>query len=231
MPPIWLMIKNAIITLPFTLTSILFLQSLSPMVIAYRAKNQSIEVARYKSQRAMKVSFSILFIIVFFFAISATFSINQTEAKEAFNSNISFLAILAKYCHGSAVHFMGIALDLFALITSLFGVLLGFHEACSGIVMNLLKRKYAVESINQKLLCNLVIIFIILLAWGAVVINFPILYFTSICSPIFGLIGCIIPVILVYKVKSLHKYKGIGTYIIFITGILLLISPFLAFLN
>ncbi len=46
------MIKNAIITLPFTLTSILFIQSLSPMVISYRSHEKSIEVARYKASRA-----------------------------------------------------------------------------------------------------------------------------------------------------------------------------------
>ena len=35
-PPAGQLLKNAIITLPFTLTSILFLQSLSPMVISFR---------------------------------------------------------------------------------------------------------------------------------------------------------------------------------------------------
>ena len=38
LPPVGLLIKNAIITLPFTLTSILFIQTLSPMVISYRAE-------------------------------------------------------------------------------------------------------------------------------------------------------------------------------------------------
>ncbi|MDE9500357.1 hypothetical protein KKJ22_21740, partial [Xenorhabdus bovienii] len=35
LPPLGLLIKQAIITLPFTLTSILFIQTLSPMVISY----------------------------------------------------------------------------------------------------------------------------------------------------------------------------------------------------
>ncbi|AGQ39018.1 putative serine transporter [Mannheimia haemolytica] len=66
MPPFGKLIKDAIITLPFTLTSILFLQTLSPMVISYRAKEQSREVARYKALRAMNIAFAILFITVFF---------------------------------------------------------------------------------------------------------------------------------------------------------------------
>ncbi|MCV5655878.1 septum formation protein, partial [Escherichia coli] len=44
-------LKDAIELLPFTLTSILFIQSLSPMVISYRSKEKSIEVARFKAMR------------------------------------------------------------------------------------------------------------------------------------------------------------------------------------
>ncbi|SPZ78524.1 serine transporter family protein [Shigella dysenteriae] len=53
LPPLGLLVKNAIITLPFTLTSILFIQTLSPMVISYRSREKSIEVARHKVLRAM----------------------------------------------------------------------------------------------------------------------------------------------------------------------------------
>lgn len=70
----------------------------------------------------------------------------------------------------------------------------------------------------------------ILLAWGAIILNAPVLSFTSICSPIFGLVGCLIPAYLVCKVPMLHKFKGIDLYIIIITGILLFVSPFIAFL-
>ncbi len=53
------------ITLPFTLTSILFIQTLSPMVISYRSREKSIEVARHKALRAMNIAFGILFVTVF----------------------------------------------------------------------------------------------------------------------------------------------------------------------
>lgn len=57
-------------------------------------------------------------------------------------------------------------------------------------------------------------------------LNAPVLSFTSICSPIFGMVGCLIPARLVYKVPSLHKYKGASLYLIIITGLLLCVSPF-----
>ena len=228
-PPIGQLIKKSIITLPFVLTSILFLQSLSPMVISFREKNRSVKVARYKAQRAMNIAFIFLFLIVFFYALSFSFSINHQEAKEAFEQNISSLALIAQHIPGTFIHIIGIVVDIFAIITSFFAVFLAFREACTGIALNILKRKYAVEEINREKLSIYITLFIILLPWAAIMLNIPILYFTSICSPIFGLVGCLIPSILVYRVSSLHKYKGIATYITIFTGILLLISPFLAF--
>ncbi|WP_178306540.1 MULTISPECIES: SLC5/6 family protein [Vibrio] len=224
------MLKNAIITLPFTLTSILFIQSLSPMVISYRAHEKNIEVARHKATRAMTIAFLILFFVVFFFAVSFTFAISQEQANIAMAQNISALAIIAKYYPGSWVTVAGIVINIFAVVTSFFGVFLAFREACNGIALNFLKRKYKEENINKNLIDKGVVLFTILIAWGAIALNAPILSFTSICSPIFGLVGCLIPAYLVHKVPSLHQYKGTATNLIIATGVLLCISPFLAFI-
>ena len=43
------------------------------------------------------------------------------------------------------------------------------------------------------------------------------------------MIGCLIPAYLVYRVPRLHDLKGVSLYLIIATGILLIISPFLAF--
>lgn len=224
------MLKNAIITLPFTLTSILFIQSLSPMVISYRSHEKSIEVARYKAYRAMKIAFVILFMIVFFFSVSFTFAISQDQARQAMTQNISALAIIAQYFPGSWATITGIVINIFAVVTSFFGVFLAFKEACTGLTMNALLRKYDEKQIDKPLISKLVTVFIILLAWSAIAINAPILSFTSICSPVFGLVGCLIPAYLVYRVPHLAKYKGMATKMIIVTGILLCISPVLAFI-
>lgn len=222
------MVKDAIITLPFTLTSILFIQSLSPMVISYRSKEKSIEVARYKANRAMSIAFVILFVVVFFFAISFTFAISQEQAVDAMNKNISALAIIAHYYPGSWATIAGVIINIFAIVTSFFGVFLAFREACKGLAMNVLLRRFKVSQIDEKIVEKAVVLFTVLLAWSAIALNAPILSFTSICSPIFGLVGCLIPAYLVYKIPSLHQYKGLATYLIIATGILLCISPILA---
>ena len=84
--------------------------------------------------------------------------------------------------------------------------------------------------INKKILGFAILIFAVLAAWGAIVLNAPVLSFTSICSPIFGMIGCLIPAYLVIKVPALHEYRNASLVLIVFVGILLAISPFLAFL-
>lgn len=231
LPPPGLLIKNAIITLPFTLTSILFIQTLSPMVISYRAKSQSREVARYKALRAMNIAFGVLFVTVFFYAVSFTLAMGHDEAVKAYQQNISALAIAAQFIShdGQWVKVVSVILNIFAVMTAFFGVYLGFREATQGIVMNILRRMMPEENIRQNWVQRGIMVFAILLAWGAVVLNAPVLSFTSICSPIFGLVGCLIPAWLVIRVPSLHKYKGVSLLVIIFTGLLLCVSPFLAF--
>ncbi len=222
-------IRDAVVMLPFTLTSILFIQSLSPMVISYRAREKSIEVARFKAMRAMNIAFGILFVTVFFYAVSFTLALGHEQAVKAEHENISALAIVAQGMPGQTLKLLSLTLNIFAVMTAYFGVYLGFREACQGITMNLLQRVMPKEKINTKLVGYGIMVFTILLSWSAIVLNAPVLSFTSICSPIFGLVGCLIPAYLVYRVPALHKYKGVGLYVIIATGILLCISPFLAF--
>lgn len=232
LPPMGLLIKNAIITLPFTLTSILFIQTLSPMVISYRSSEKSREVARFKALRAMNIAFGILFVTVFFYAVSFTLAMGHEDAVRAYEQNISALAIAAQFIDGASgawVTVVSVMLNIFAVMTAFFGVYLGFREATQGIVINILRRRIPEEKINQQWVQRGIMVFAILLAWSAIVLNAPVLSFTSICSPIFGMVGCLIPAWLVYKVPALHKYKGTSLVIIIITGLLLCISPFLAF--
>lgn len=229
LPPVGRLIKEAVITLPFTLTSILFIQTLSPMVISFRNQNVNREVARFKALRAMNITFIILFCTVFFYAVSFTLAMGHDEAVKAYQQNISALAIAAKFFPGGWVTVVSVMLNIFAVMTAFFGVYLGFREATQGIVMNILQRMMPAERINETLVKYGIMVFAVLLAWGAIILNAPVLSFTSICSPIFGMVGCLIPAYLVYKVPMLHKYKGISLYLIIFTGMLLCVSPFLAF--
>jgi len=231
LPPVGQLLHDTIVMLPFTLTSILFIQSLSPMVISYRSHEKSIEVARYKAMRAMNIAFVVLFVTVFFYAVSFTLSMGHDEAVAAYHANISALAMAAQGNGQQSVKIFSLILNIFAVMTAYFGVYLGFREACQGLVMNVLSRIMPEDRINKNMVGYGIILFTILMSWGAIVLNAPVLSFTSICSPVFGFVGCLIPAYLVYRVPLLHQYKGVALKIIIITGVLLCISPFLAFMS
>ena len=114
--------KNAVVMLPFTLTSILFIQSLSPMVISYRSREKSIEVARFKAMRAMNIAFGVLFTVVFFYAVSFTLAISHEQAVSAYEQNISALALVAQGMDGQTLRLLSLVLNVFAVMTAYFGV-------------------------------------------------------------------------------------------------------------
>ena len=200
------------------------------MVISFRTHNKSIEVARRKSLRAMNIAFGILFVTVFFYAISFNLAMGHEQAVRAYEQNISALAIVSQGMEGQTVKIFSLILNIFAVMTAYFGVYLAFREACQGIAMNVLRRYMPEDRINPSYVRYGIMIFAVLISWSAIILNAPVLSFTSISSPIFGLVGCLIPAYLVYRVPFLHKYKGLTLQIIIFTGILLIISPFLAFL-
>ena len=179
--------------------------------------------------RAMKIAFAVLFITIFSYAMSFNLAMGHDQAVMAYTQNISALAIVARGFEGNAVKIFSLILNIFAVMTAFFSVFLGFREACRGIAMNMLRRFIPEEKINKKAVQIGILIFAIAVSWGAIILNAPVLKLLTLLGPIFGLIACLIPAYLVYRVKALNKYKGITLILIVVAGILLIISPFLVF--
>ncbi|MEH7115714.1 aromatic amino acid transport family protein [Neobacillus niacini] len=227
-PDLGYLVKQTIIMMPFTVFSILFVQSLSPMVISYRSHNKSIEVARFKAHRAMKIAFWVLFFSVFFYAVSFNLSMSHEQAVMAAEQNISALAMAAQGNDGNWLKILSFVLNIFAVMTAFFGIFLGFKESSQGIVINILTRFMPEERINKKVLSNGIIVFAILLAWGVVALNLPILLLFKYSGAIIALVACIIPVYLVCKVPFLAKYRKPSLILITFIGVLLILSPILS---
>ena len=222
-------VRDVLLTLPFTLFSILYVQIISPMNIAYRKIEADREVAVFRAVRAHRIAYIILVISVLFFAFSFTFSISHEQAVSAFEQNISALAIAAQVIPGYIVQAMTTMLNIFAILTAFFGVYLGFQEAIKGIVVNILSRFIPEEKIDRKVLHIAVSIAVVLGLWAWVSIRFSVLAFMQLGAPLFGLVSCLIPCYLVYRTPQLQKFKGFGVLFIIFFGILLCISPFFKF--
>ncbi|WP_428846752.1 amino acid permease [Providencia rettgeri] len=228
-PDFFPFMRDVFLTLPFTLFSILFVQILSPMNIAYRKVESDKRIATYRAIRANRVAYIILAVAVLFFAFSFTFSISHEQAVSAFEQNISALAIAAQVIPGAVVKVMTALLNIFAILTAFLGIYLGFQEAIKGIVVNILTRFMPEERINQTVLHYGVCLGVIIVLWFWVSTRFSILFFMQLGGPLFGIVSCLIPCYLVYKVPALHKFKGPTVWFIIFFGVLLCLSPFFKF--
>ncbi|EOU9986339.1 amino acid permease [Yersinia enterocolitica] len=226
LPPAGELLTGTVLTLPFTLFSILFVQILSPMNVAFRKVEPDPQIATLRALRVSKIAYGILVCAVLFFAFSFTFSLSHEQAVEAAQNNISAMAIVAKVIPGEIVRVMSVLLNIFAIVTAFFGIFLGFQEAMKGIAINVLSRFMDEKSINETRVSIGVSFFIIVLLWAWVLTHFPVLLLQQIGAPVYGIVSCIIPCYLVLKVPQLRKYYSWRVLFISGTGLLLCLSPF-----
>ena len=223
--------RDVFITIPFTVFSVVFMPILSPMNIAYRRQEPDRLIATYRAFRASRVAFAILIVSVLFFAVSFTLSLHHEKAVEAFQNNISALAIAAQVLPGAVIKAMSTALNIFALVTAFFALYLALQEGLQGICFNLLSRFMPEERISRKILHRFVALAIALGLWGWVQMNAKVLFILHLSAPLFGIIACFIPVYLIFKMPSLAYLKGGKALYVLIFGIILTISPLLRLLE
>lgn len=218
---------DTILTVPFTLFSILFVQILSPMNIAFRKMEKDPRVATYRAIRANRIAFAILAVAVLFFATSFAFALSHEQALSARAQNISALALAGSVIHGDGVLYMTAALNVFAILTAFLGIYLGFEESVKGVVMNVLTRFVPGERVNARLVSAGVCVSIVLGLWFWVQTRFSILLLQQLASPIYGIASFIIPCVLVYKVPALRRFVSPKVWYVSVFGVIVCLSPLL----
>ncbi|NDO82605.1 transporter [Citrobacter sp. NCU1] len=219
--------RDVLLTVPFCFFSAVFIQVLNPMNIAYRKREADRVLATRMAIRTHRISYITLIAVILFFSFSFTFSISHEEAVSAFEQNISALALAAQVIPGQIIHITSTILNIFAVLTAFFGIYLGFHEAIKGIILNLLSRVINIEKISPLALTLGIYTFIVITLVIWVSFRVSVLIFFQLGSPLYGIVSCIIPFFLIYKVKQLEKLRGLRTWLILLYGILLCLSPLL----
>ncbi|WP_233214135.1 MULTISPECIES: amino acid permease [Achromobacter] len=218
---------DTILTVPFTLFSILFVQILSPMNIAFRRVESDPRVATYRAIRANRIAYVILAVLVLFFATSFSFALSHEQALSAKAQNISALALAGAVIPGNGVLYLTTALNVFAVVTAFLGIYLGIEEAVAGLVMNILTRFVPKERINKRVVSLMLCVAIVLGLWLWVQTRFSILLLQQLASPIYGIASFIVPCLLIYKVPALRKYISLKVWYVFVFGLIVCLSPFL----
>ncbi len=231
LPGIFGIIEDVLITLPFVLTSILFLQSLSPMVFSFRKSSESLEVAWFRSQRAMTIAYLILFFLVFFYAVSFNLSITQSEAQQAHSENVTALAIVARGA-GSRVWLtvLSVLLDVMAVLTCFLVVTLALRASSHHLIRGAMIRM-GMKAPSERTVGRVTLATVVLLATVNAYANIPLIWFFLVSSPIFGIVGCFVPVYMIRKIDELQRFRGFQLWLVTFTGILLCLAPLVALIR
>ena len=224
-------ITKTIFMLPFSLTSILFIQSLSPMVMGYRvhySESKNNEIVLQKTLRTMKIAFILLVSLIGFYIFSFSLVIPKRLAMEAASGNQSAFVLLEQNGLSNIVlHICGIVISICAILTSFLSILSGMTESLKGLLKAGFSKFGIDGKVNSRVMDTLVVIIIFLLTWLSIVFNAPIYKLVPLSGPIFGILGCLVPAYMVYRVPSLHIYKSKSIYFIIFIGVILVISPLL----
>ncbi len=224
-------VRDVLVSLPFALFSIVYIQILNPMNVAFRKVESDPKIATYRALRASRIAFMILVVSVLFFAFSFLFSINAEDAAGAVSQNISALALAAKVLPGDTVKVLSTVLNIVAILSAFLGIYLGFHDALKGIVLNIVDRISTRSERVDKAMPLLIAAFsvAILTAWVAAdVSSMALLQWTV---PTFGIVSCLIPVYLVYKVPALREFRTPSVLFVALMGFMLVVSPFFKLLE
>ena len=224
-------VRDVLLTLPFAMFSILYVQILNHMNVAFRRVEPDSKIATYRALRASRIAYQILVVCVLFFAFSFLMSVTHEDAVDALRSNISALALAAKVMPGESIKILSTILNVVAIFTAFFGIYLGFHDAVKGLVTNVADRFLTRgKRFNQILpICVAFFTVIILVVW--VVFGISAMALMQVTVPVFGIVSCLIPCYLVYKVPSLHHLKSPKVWFVMMYGVLLVVSPLFKFLE
>lgn len=213
-------------TLPFAIFSIMLVQILNPMNLAYKKREKDKEIAKYKILRVHKVAYVILVATIMLFVISIILSISEADALRAYQENISALALAAKVIPGSAVKIMSVILNVFSIVTAFLGIYLAVHESFVGLIKFTAQKLFNQQDGYDGRYSIIAFLMVVLVLWLIVLTNFPILKVFVFGGVTYGIISCIVPGIIILKNDKFTDIRSPAVYYVILIGILMCIGPF-----
>lgn len=171
--------------------------------------------ATAKSEAILKRTSLLLIVFVLLFVFSCVLSLTPEQMLQAKAQNVSVLSYLANVTDNSFIATFGPLVAFIAITSSFLGHFLGARESFNGLVT-----KQANLSMKSADKIGVAIMFLAI--WFCAVKNPSILdMMDQLSGPIIAMILFIMPMIAVYKVPALHKYRGrFSTLFVLAVGLL-----------
>lgn len=171
--------------------------------------------AQPKSEQILKRTSVMLISFVLFFVFSCVLSLTPEQLTEAKMQNVSVLSYLANVNDSPFIVALGPIIAFIAITSSFLGHFLGARESLNGMMQKQLS--WSAGTIDK-----VGIVFMFLAIWGASIMNPSILgMMEALSGPVIAMILFLMPMIAVFKVESLKRYRGnASTYFIILMGAL-----------
>ena len=160
------------------------------------------DLATRKSEAILKRTSLLLIVFVLLFVFSCVLSLTGEQMEQAKADNVSVLSYLANITHNSFIATLGPLVAFIAITSSFLGHFLGARESFTGLVTKQ-------TQLGAKTVDKIGVVIMFFAIWFCAVKNPSILdMMDQLSGPIIAMILFIMPMIAVYKVPALHKYRN-----------------------
>lgn len=178
------------------------------------------------ASRVLKYTALMLVVFTMFFVWSCVLSLGAEGLAAARAQNLPILSYLANVYEQPFISYLGPVVAIAAIASSYFGHYLGTSEGAVGIVRAWAPQAY--KNWGEKKTYAIVGAFIFITAWIVAILNPSILgLIETLSGPVIAAILYLMPMIAIYKVPALKKFRGQATNIfVIIVGVLAIAALF-----
>ncbi|MDC9497374.1 MULTISPECIES: aromatic amino acid transport family protein [unclassified Pseudoalteromonas] len=182
--------------------------------------------ATNKAEAILKRTSLLLIVFVLLFVFSCVLSLTSEQMAAAKAANVSILSYLANITSNSYIATLGPLVAFIAITSSFLGHFLGARESFTGLVTKQ-------TSLSAKVADKIGVLIMFFAIWFCAVKNPSILdMMDQLSGPIIAMILFIMPMIAVYKVPSLSKYRNrLSTLFVLAVGSLAVCALIYSMLN
>jgi serine transporter len=217
--------QDFLIALWLTLPVLVFSFNHSPAISSFsmdlREHYKDDNLVERKANQILLSAAGVMTLFVMFFTASCILTLTPEQLLQAKAENIPILSYLANINSGNLfLAYVGPLISFTAITSSFFGHYLGAHEGLVGIINTGMKNKE--KPAGSKLISRASTLFIYVSMIIVAIINPSILGFIEdLGGPIIAAILFLMPVIAIYTVPAMKKYRNdkIANIYVFITGL------------
>ncbi|WP_370931533.1 amino acid permease [Bartonella sp. DGB1] len=180
------------------------------VISAFASSNKEIygENAERKISKTLTLAVSLMVFTTIFFVVSCVMVLSPEQLNEAKMDNISVLDFLAIVLQNPAIKYVASAIAFVAVATSFLGHYLGAQEAFRYFFSHIYRPKQATISNEKIQIVTAIIIFISV--WLAATYNPSVVAtIVNVLGPILAFILFLFPLIAIYTIPQLYKYKSL----------------------